>query len=175
MAVIHQNSWWACQSSFCNALCACFLLYAVTVLNGHQLSHRLCFIYMVLWCVPMPSASEERDLYPTFFFFFFLRAPLILDCSVLFTILCGNPFKQGGHVRYFPLPFTYFFFHAAQYLPWVLMVLVFKHHLFSIQHTVLASGTGCQNVEGNGRMLTMWFLFHAALNSERCTHPWSKC
>lgn len=124
---------------------------------------------------PCQVLVKKGTFIPRFFFFFFLRAPLILDCSVLFTILCGNPFKQGGHVRYFPLPFTYFFFHAAQYLPWVLMVLVFKHHLFSIQHTVLASGTGCQNVEGNGRMLTMWFLFHAALNSERCTHPWSKC
>lgn len=42
----------------------------------------------------------------SFFFFFYVHL-LILNCSVLFTILCGNPFMQDGHVRQFPLPFTF--------------------------------------------------------------------
>lgn len=124
----------------------------------------------------------EKLEFTAYVFFFHVR-PLILDCSVLFTILCGNPFKPDDHVRYFPPPFTpafLFFFSCSTVsimsgstLEW--MVLVFKHHLFSIRQTVLVSGTGCQDAEGNGKTLAMWFLFHAALNSERCMHPWSKC
>lgn len=106
----------------------------------------------------------KKLAFTAIFCFLFHLHLFILDRSVLFTVFCGNPFKPDDHVRYFPLPFTsaFFFFFlscsivsimSASTLEW--MVLVFKHHLFSIRRAVLVSGTDCRDAEGNGRTLAM--------------------